>query len=151
MKKLTKMLMLGVVVLPCMILAACGAMMVKGKDFEYNNSTVEFTGTGSASQTALENEKQTLKTKYKNVTFKFGEDGKATFGEDTVYYTQDGSKINLYTDAEKTTAYTNFNGTDVKISVDNQNIKITFNGDADNKNENYKYTVTFKQTTKTEK
>ena len=142
MKKLTKMLMLGVVVLPCMILAACGAMMVKGKDFEYNNSTVEFTGTGSASQTALENEKQALKTKYKDVTFKFG--------EDTVYYTQDGSKINLYTDAEKTTAYTNFNGTDVKICVDNQNIKITFNGDADNKNENYKYTVTFKQTTKTE-
>ena len=91
-----------------------------------------------------------LKTKYKNVTFKFGEDGKATFGEDTVYYTQDGSKINLYTDAEKTTAYTNFNGADVKICVDNQNIKITFNGDADNKNENYKYTVTFKQTTKTE-
>lgn len=145
MKKLSKLFLLGVLVLPCLMLYACGTMSVKGRDFEYDNSTVDFTGTGTANQTALENEKQSLKDKYKDVSVKFADNGTVIFGSDQLYYTQDGSKITMFTDSEKKNAYTKFNGGDVQICVDGKNVKVTFVGNEANNNANYKYTVNFKQ------
>lgn len=145
MKKIFKSVLASLVLVPCLMLAACGAMNIKGKTFKYESVKVEFVGEGTENETELENMKQTATTKYSTTTMQFKDDDTVTLaGEtDAVYYVQDGKEVKLYSNTEKTEAYSGAAGSDLKVCVDGKKVVITFKGATGSDDANYKYTVTF--------